>query len=146
MTGLYEALAARNVLLDGVLVPVYTPDTLPGVVQSAHLPARLLLPVRGGARSLTARSLNGGRSVALWELVDLALFMPVGQGRGPRESAPLLARYSAAYREAMQAGWQIATHAVVMSVTLAGGVFAYPDGGEGRYFGVEARLVVREVV
>lgn len=143
LSTLYDLLAAREVILDGALVPAYTPDALPSALQSAHLPARLLLPQRGGARTILPRTLNGSRSMVLWDMTDLVLLTPLGQGRGVHDHAPLLMRCASAYRDALRVGWQFADGALLSQVSLTSGVFAYPDGGIARYVGIEARLTLR---
>jgi len=147
LPGLYAALAAIPVTVDGQAFPVFTPGELPSSLHTAHLPCRLLLA--GDAReSNTVEALTfGGARRNVWQILDLFLWSPENQSYGLADSLTAL-DYMNAYADAIHAGTPLdtaTTRATVTGVELKAGVFPYPTGSGMRYAGVCCHVTVVEI-
>lgn len=143
LTGIYDALAALEVPVNGAVVPVRNVDELPESVAAADCPIRLLMPwgERSGQNAVSFVTLQGV-GTAEWALVDLLLLRPAQAGRLETASAAVV-RYMQDYASAINRARALAG-APVTSLKIAAGVGTYPAGGSQQWFGVEVTLAIRE--
>lgn len=143
LLSIYDALAAMQVPVAGVIVPVKRVTELPESVAAGSTPLRLLMPLgtRPGATSLAALTLQGAAG-AEWGIADLLLLRPSSAGR-LEQAAALLVQYMQDYAGAL-ARQKALAGAFIQSARLEAGVFKYPAGGSAEWYGVEASLTVKE--
>ena len=143
LTGIYAALAAMDVGLNGAIVPVRNYDELPASVAAADTPLRLLMPLssRPGSPGIEPVAF-GGIATAQWRITDLLLLRPQQAGR-PEQAAADIVAYMAAYTGAVLRTRALA-NCLIESYTFDSGVFTYPAGGTASWFGVDVTLVVKE--
>jgi hypothetical protein len=143
LLSIYTALAAMQVPVNGVIVPVKNVTELPESVAAGSTPIRLLMPLgtRPGATSIAALSFQGAAG-GDWRIADLLLLRPAQAGK-LETAAALLVRYMSDYAGALNRQRALAG-AFIQGASLEAGVFTYPAGGAAQWFGVEAALMVRE--
>lgn len=129
----------------------YSLGELKASVQTADLPARLLLPIGLGASGAPNITLGpGNMAQAQWQIVDLFLLAPVTMEQGFYIYAPVLTRYCVAYAEAIANKWQFLyqwqTEAQTNPVSILPGIYEYPAGSGIEYFGVQCTFTVNEVL
>jgi hypothetical protein len=145
LMGIYDALAAVQVPVNGVIVPVRNVDELPESVAAADCPVRLLMPwsERTGTNAVSFVTF-GGMAQSDWTIVDLLLLRPAQAGKLETASAGVV-RYMQDYATAINRVRALSQFAQVLGpVRFAPGVGAYPTGGAAQWFGVEVTLTVRE--
>jgi len=124
---------------------VYYGTTLPDSIETAHLPARLLVPPSGSVEVM-----EGGNIRADWRITDLFLLEAAAQGSGIRDEAGVMVSYMMAYSNALGRVWEInyqssvRTHTV--SAALATGKFEYPPASGVWFWGVRAELTIQESI
>jgi hypothetical protein len=143
LMGIYDALAAVQVPVNGVIVPVRNVDELPASVESAQVPIRLLMPwgERTGQNAVSFVTLQGV-GAADWTIVDLLLLRPAQAGKLETASAAVVA-YMRDYATAINMRRSLAG-APVTGLRISAGVGTYPAGGAQQWFGVEVALTIRE--
>lgn len=124
---------------------VYSQETFPGSLETAHMPARVLMPPTA-VIDIEA----GGNQQAQWQITDLALLDAAGQGQGPKSHMPAQLRYSAAYQDAIGKLWQmtsgLASENYAVSVAVSVGVFEFPAQSGAWWFGVSNALTITELI
>jgi len=147
---IYNTIAAVSVTAGGKTPTVYNLDSLPDVMHSASVPARLLLPV---ASNMEGRNLSfvlagtGQMRTAQWKITDLLLWQAQAQGRGLEQVAGHLVDYVAAYVNAVAAKQPLISGQVTLEdMTLTPGVFLYPSSGATAWFGVEVVWQIKEII
>lgn len=126
---------------------VFGLSALPESMQTAHLPARLLLPLSPNAiEGRDGHHIDmGNRLKVTWNVNDLMLWQASEQGVGLREFAGELVSYCGNYADAMKEK-KCLGGCVVRSFTVHPGVFEWP-AMSGRYFaGVLAEITVEELL
>lgn len=150
LTSIYDAIAAMSVTAGGKTPQVWGLDELKDSVHTAHLPIRILLPngnVNVGAqqafRPVTIDSIAKGT----WQIVDLCLWKPIGQGLGMRDVGAVLAEYCGAYATALvQRGRATTQQSYITGLDISAGVYAYPDTSNELFWGVRAVVQVDEII
>jgi hypothetical protein len=122
-----------------------------GVVGTAELPVRLLLPMEewgGDAPNLgiISAGATGVTGMMTWMVVDLLLWDQVGQNVQLQQHYPDLVRYCGAHIEQLLDNKDMADHVYLRNVTYRTGVYSYPMGSTKQYYGVEATISFEEVV
>jgi hypothetical protein len=123
---------------------VYSQETMLDSIQTAHLPARVLLPPSG---SLTINP--GGNNLAQWKISDIFFQETAAQGGGVDEEIPSMTRYIIAYSAAIGKLWQIAyqtsTETRTLLAQITSGKFEYPSQSGVWFFGVRCDLTIEEL-
>jgi hypothetical protein len=136
--------------LKAVTPTAYDLDGIKEEYVSNDLPVRLILPMEEwGAGSEGPIILQAGSGTDLmqfaWNVTDLMLLAPAGEGLGIHEHLPDLIRYAGAYVET------IADNHVLTDMQLAGilvrpGTFEWPMTSGNHYHGVEVPMVWKELI
>lgn len=149
ITNIYDRLAAVTVLYDGVSPTVYHLDTVPNALESAMLPARLLIPMSNRqGEDFNFIALGTGARV-VWTIQDVLLVKPAAQSRGPLDALRKLSAYCGAYADAMrsfrepgQASAGTRTTLDRLSVDVV--TYEWPSSGGMWYWGAIATLTISE--
>jgi hypothetical protein len=148
---IYDAIAAMSVTAAGKTPNVWDVDELRDSVQTAHLPVRILLPhgtFSGGMgmqtfRPITLDSIHRGT----WQIVDLCLWKPIGQGLGMRDIGAVLAEYCGAYATALvNRGRGTTQQSFITGWDITAGVYAYPEQSDVWFWGVRVVVQVDEII
>jgi hypothetical protein len=151
---IYDAIEALSVTVDGVTPLIYDLDELPNTADTAHLPARWLFPLAsfgGFGRDTQAAmrwvTLNSITQVT-WQIRDLCLWRPTGQGIGWKTIAPTLVKYAGLYVDKMTANRQLTIQSYIAQdgLFVQPGVIEFPDQSGRRFYGINAQLTVIEHV
>ena len=145
LLAIYDALAAVQVPVNGVIAPVRNVTDLPESVVAGDCPVRLLMPwgERTGGNTESFLSLSG-MAQADWTIVDLLLLRPSQAGKLETASEAVV-RYMQDYATAINGRRALTQTAQVLgTVRFNPGVGAYPAGGSALWYGVEVTLTVRE--
>jgi hypothetical protein len=143
LLAIYDALAAMQVPVNAVIVPVKKPTELPESVAAASTPIRLLMPMgtRPGSTAIAALTMQGAAG-AEWRIADLLLLKPAQAGRLD-QAAGVLVQYMQDYASALMRQRALAG-AFIQSAGVEAGIFEYPAQSNVKWFGVEATLTVKE--
>jgi hypothetical protein len=129
---------------------VYSLATIPGSIQTEHLPCRLLLSIGQGGGQNNLRILDGAGVVASWSITDFFLLEASAQGEGLHIQAPVLISYCMAYARALAAQFRFlsapSTETRTVSARILPGVFEYPAGAGVYFYGVKVDLTVEELL
>lgn len=129
---------------------VYSLATIPGNIQTAHLPCRLLLPIGQGGGTNNMRILQGAGVVASWAITDLFLLMTAAQQEGLHAQAPVLISYVMAYARALAAQFRFlsapSTETRTISANILPNIWEYPGGSGVLFYGVKVDLIVEELI
>jgi hypothetical protein len=142
-----EALAVTFTDKNGASVTpaVYSQETYLDQVQTAHIPARVLLPASGSMDII-----DGGNVLASWQIADLCLLEAIAQGAGSREENPQMTRYMMAYAQKIGRLWQILsewhTEGRTLNTQITSGKFEFPAGSSNWWYGVRCNLTITEII
>ena len=145
----YDALAAKTVTTTSGATPtVYDLHQLPESVDTAILPARLLLPL--GNQPGEGREANfmaiGTTMTVVWQINDLMLWEASERNIGLRGFAEELVDYCGKYLDMVRTFKCPYANTSLESVSVTPGEYEWPSGS-GRFFpGVLCQLSVREVL
>lgn len=154
IVGLYSALAATTVVVNGVTVGVKDLTTLPNSLDTAILPCRLLTPIsqflgsnlQSGIGTIASYS---GVNEVRWNVADIAYFKPVAQDIGIRAIADDLVIYMREYQAMISAFTMSSAGGSTMwiqNLVMNAGVFEYPLLSGRFFYGVAATLTVVEKI
>lgn len=150
LVAIYAAIAAMSVSAASQTPTVWDLDDIRDSLHTAQLPVRILLPSgnfnTGGAATFAPVTIN---SIAkgTWQIIDLCLWRPLGQGLGMRDIGATLAEYSGAYASALVARGRAVTHqSYITGCDITAGVYAYPDQSENLFWGVRCIVQVDEII
>lgn len=121
-------------------------NALPGALQSADAPVRLLLPYSVTTRADGSFMTLDALMSVTWVVTDLMLWRPGQLGAGISESAPDLVRYQAAYLEAIRALHSMGGLAGVatLDIELRPGIYNWPIGSDTWWQGCMSSITVLE--
>lgn len=142
---IYNAIAGWSVSVNGKTATAYKPGTTPEQLHTADLPARIIMPMHApteGAQT-TVRNFGGGLSLT-WELEDVLLFTPVGQGDSLASKVQDLTGYIDSYLTAYQGNYKVSEAIWFKDAKFAKAVLEYPEGSGRDYFGVITTLTITE--
>jgi hypothetical protein len=154
LPAIYAALASAPLTVDGISVTARFGATLIDRAESAHLPARLLLPMgtaRLGATVATPRTFargvaEGGVLEIDWTITDLLLWRGLAAGVGLQDSAAELVAYTAAYAPLVVGRLRTPRWSVTeINFPAIGGV-EWPPQSERWFLGVQAQVTIHEIV
>ena len=149
LTAIYTALAGMSLSYvdrGGATVSpsVYYDNTLPNSMETANLPARVLLPPNGSMDVLRGAGVN-----TTWTINDLFLIDTAARDVGVRSFAPVMASYCANYGDAIGKTWQIlsgnSTLTLSLNVSINSGKYEYPSGSGTYFYGCLAILTIEEI-
>lgn len=149
---IYSAFSAMDVTLDGEIVPVKKPETLPNSIQTANLPLRLLTPLQPFIPNFsTSSSWNAGVGSSVnqvnWIVTDIFLSDAMNQNIGIRAHADTLIDYCVAYIEAMNDGsLALPNNTMITNYTTRPDVINYPIGSQYWYYGVFCYINILEKI
>jgi hypothetical protein len=145
--GIYNAIEALTVTVGTVTPTVLDVDELPNSLETAQLPARLLLPVatfdQSAEGSLSWVTLKGLTRVR-WRIRDLCLWRPVGQGIGLRTIMPILVQYCGLYLDEMTDNRDIMDGAHLDPVRIEPRAVEWPEQSGKYYWAIDAVIEVSE--
>ena len=147
ISDIYAHIAAQPVRVGRVTPTAFALSDLPNVIESAHLPCRVLVPTGSRLGSGSYERVGFGPSgVATvdWQVTDMLLWRAVAQGQGLKDIAATLIAYAGAYAEMTRslhyAQWN------VTNLALTAQVIEWPQGGERLFDGVIATLTITEIL
>lgn len=153
LLAIYDAIAGMSVSVGSVTPDVWDVDEIRDSVHSAQCPVRILLPhgdFRGGGsgggqnfRYATLNSIARGT----WQIVDLCLWQPIGQGPGIRKIGPELVEYCSSYATAIVGLQRETTYqSFITGWSVAAGVYVFPEPSDNWFWGVRAVVEVDELI
>lgn len=150
ITSIYTALAAITVTTtSGSTATVFDLDELKNRINTSDLPVRMLLPVgddtRGEGREGAFVAIGTTMTID-WQVSDLMLWQPLGQGEGLREYAPELVDYCGKYIDAMRTFKCPTSNSSLTGVYMMPGIYEWPMGEGVYYAGVLCQLTIHEVL
>jgi len=145
---MYANLVAQDVSIGGKVVTAYNLESLPPSINTAKLPCRLLLPV--GDMSTEGRDATfiaiGNTITVDWQIKDLMLYRPLGQGIGLHTFAGELVEYAGAYMDMAREFRAPSIFSSLESANALPGIYEYPAGSGNLYAGVLCTLLIHEVI
>lgn len=148
---IYEALAALpiTVIVDSEsrVVKARYLDDLPNVVDTAHLPLRILSPFHDMKGKGVPRTIGGDKVTNTWTITDMCLWQAETQGTGMKQTAPFVISYLDTYSRVIRANLRIIDGALVEEWEFKPGVYPYPAGVEKPtfYYGILVTLTIKEI-
>jgi len=155
LTSIYAQLAAMAVTYtdrDGAQATptVYSLASIPGSVQTAHLPCRLLLPLGQGGGNNSAQVLSGSGALCSWSVTDLFLLEAAAQDSGLYVQAPVVVDYCAKYARAIGQLYRFLSAPQVNTATISAqitpGMYEYPTGSGAVFYGVRVQISIEELI
>jgi hypothetical protein len=149
ITNIYDRLAAITIAYDGVTPTLYSLGTVPNSIESAMLPARLLIPMSNRQREDFAFIAVGTGARVVWTIQDVLLVRAAGQSRGPLDVLRPLVAYTGAYADAMRL-WRepgqasAGTRTTLDRVSVDVVTYEWPSGAGLWYWGALATLTISE--
>lgn len=149
---IYTAIAAITVTVDGKTPQAYGLAEAKNSYASGDLPVRILMSLSGGLQGQEMRfetisgsnPATGNQQNINWQVEELMLWLPQGQGRGGQQVTPALVEYAGKYIDAVRPVRLIGTRASVENLSVDVGIFAYPDQGT-LYYGCMCRWTIKEL-
>lgn len=152
---IFTALAAKSIEVPsskayGTKTPqVFDLHQLPPVPDTAHLPARWLLPF--GVAPVQARDLHfialGNTTKLTWQISDLLLWRSVQLGQGLASDAGDLVVYAGRYADMLRTFRKPvqSSQTYIESVNIAIGIYEYPVQSQKFFYGCSVVLNIPEV-
>lgn len=140
-----DEIATWTPTYDTETVAVWNIDAVRPNLEPSQVPRRVLGLAEGSEFSFVAL---GKRGSITWRIMDTLYIAPVGELAVWRRHYGDMIRYAASYADAALAdrGLLPTSQAHVVGVTFTHGAFAYPEGTENIYFGVQAEVEVQEII
>lgn len=150
---IYANIKALAITAGGQTPQVFGLANVPNSLASAELPCRILTALQGNFEGQEMRSetisgdnpATGNQQNIIWQITDLLLWLPQGQGRGPRDVTAELVEYAAAYVDIVRANRLIGTRATVENLSPQVGIYEYPQQGSTPYYGCRTVWTIREL-
>ena len=122
----------------------YYGSTTPNAIDTASMPARILLPPSGNMDVLHGAGVN-----STWTINDLFLIDTAARDMGMPSFAPVMASYCASYGDAIGKMWQVlsgnSTLTLSMNVSINTGKYEYPSGSGVYFYGCLAVVTIEEI-
>jgi hypothetical protein len=151
LTDIYDALANKSIILDGVPVPCQKLEETTGVIFGT--PQRVLSPLseRNEGRGLVPLTF-GGAATLQWFITELLLLAGVEDGTGLEFHTPRLVKCQAAYVANVFSDRSLgiapapgsSSSVVVNGADIEAGVYEYPLGTGAFYYGIKVAWTIRE--
>lgn len=147
----FTALLEMSVTAKDKTPTVYSLTGIPNSIPTPDLPVRIIIGMNGSGKgkSISYQTLGDNTTrvmVATWQITDLMLWKPLGQGRGLREVSDALVEYAAHYIDAVRANRDLLMNVSIEDLQLAPGVYRYPADSNSDYFGVGATVTIQEIL
>jgi len=147
---LYAALANQAVVVGTVTPQVFDVNALPNAIDTAKLPARLLLPF--GANAEQGHTFNfetfgaSGVGEVEWNLFDLLLWRAAPGGTTLADVAADLVTYAGKYVDMLFTNRYLVTGTQIHNARLTLGVWEYPAASGQYFYGAYATVTVGEIL
>lgn len=143
-----DEIAAWTPTYDTESVTVWNIDDVRPNLEPMQVPRRALGLADDSEFSFLAISgQTSPRANIVWQITDTLYIAPVGEMAVFRRHYGDMIRYAASYADAAQADRGLASGlAHVVSVSFELGAFAWPEGSENLFLGVQATLEIQEVI
>lgn len=157
IVAIYTAIEDMTVLVGTKTPEVYGLTGIPNTIASANLPCRVLLDLAnaGEGETMQFHTINsgiggGGAQYIDWQVGDLMLMLPEGQGIGNKQVAQTLVAYTGAYIDAVRNARDLVdsddNSASFTALRVSPGIYEYPAESGNRYWGVMASATIREII
>lgn len=154
---IYSTLATKTIeVASSVAYGTKTPqifdlDELPAVVESAQLPARLLLPFGVVGSKAEGRDHHfialGTTTKVQWQVVDLLLWRPVEEGIGIESVSADMVTYCAQYIKMIRENRSLGLSQVeIIGANFETDAYEYPPQSEIWFWGVLVTLQINETL
>lgn len=145
LSEVYDAIEAFSLTAGGEAITVYKPGSLPPEVHTADLPARVIMPMHAPQEGSQMRVRTFGHNLeTIWEIDDVLLLDPVGQGNSLASKSLDLVNYMNAYRTVVQSNITLDNEIWIQDVKLGKGRIEYPEDSGNWFHGVYAVLTITE--
>jgi hypothetical protein len=140
-----DEIAAWTPTYDTESVTVWNIDDVRPNLEAMQVPRRVLGLAEGSEFSWVAL---GKRGSITWNITDTLYIAPAGELAVMRRHYGDIVRYCGAYADAALAdrGLTPNSQAHVVSVSFTQGTFAWPEGSENLFLGVQAEVEVQEII
>ena len=141
-----DEIAAWEPTYDTETVKCWNIDDVRPNLEPSQVPRRILGLADDSEFSFVAL---GKRGSITWRILDTLYIAPAGELAVYRRHYGDMVRYAAKYADAALADRGLITgtqQAHVVAVTFTHGTFAYPEGSDNLFLGVQAELEVQEII
>ena len=138
-----DEIAAWTPTYDTETVSVWNIDDVKPNLEPMQVPRRILNVSDDSEFSWVAL---GKRASITWIITDTLYIAPVAELAAYRRHYGDRVRYMASYANASLADRGLADCAHTVTVRFTQGVFAWPEGSENQFFGVQAEVEVQEII
>ena len=139
-----DEIAAWTPVYDTETVTVWNIDAARPNLEAMQVPRRVLGIADDSEFSFIALHTRGQIN---WTITDTLYIAPVGELAVFRRHYGDMVRYAASYAVAAQSDRGLASGmAHVVSVRFTSGMFAWPEGSENQFIGVQAELEIQEII
>jgi hypothetical protein len=130
-----------------VSIGVWNIDQQKEVLAPASCPKRVLMIIPNGttADPMTFIAL-GTTTHVTWLITDRLYLKPSGEMGAYRRYTPETLRYTASYLEAVRQNRGPTAQSHIESVRAYPGIYAYPEGSDQYFYGVDVLLEIEEVI
>ena len=140
-----DEIAAWTPVYDTETVTVWNIDDARPNLEAMQVPRRVLGLADDSEFSFAAL---GKRGIITWRITDTLYIAPVGELAVFRRHYGDMVRYAASYANAALSDRSLTptAQAHVVSVRFVSGEFAWPEGSENKFIGVQAEIEVEEII
>lgn len=150
---IYANIKALAITAGGQTPQVFGLADVPNSLASAELPCRILTALQGNFEGQEMRfetisgnsPATGNQQNINWQIIDLLLWLPQAQGRGPRDVTAELVEYAGAYLDIVRPNRLIGTRASVENLSIDIGIYEYPSNSGNFYYGGRAAWTIKEL-
>ncbi len=121
-------------------------DGLQEVLQPDDCPVRMVTVADAGQSGGLAFITMGKLQRITWVLTDRLYLKKSSLGEGSKEWSEKLILYAASYAEQIRQNRAIYTQATIVEVEIEPGIFAWPEGSDRNFAGVECVLTIDEYI
>lgn len=148
---IYTALKNQAVSVGSVTPTAYDLTELPNAIDTAKLPARLLLPFGANAEqahefTYATFGAGSGNADVIWHLFDLLLWRSAPSGTTLADLAADLVTYAGKYVDMAQVNRHLVDKCAIEAVRQTFGVWEYPASSGHFFYGVYCAVDVRELL
>jgi hypothetical protein len=140
---LIDEIAAWTPTYDTETITVWNIDAARVNLEPMQVPRRILGLADDSEFSWVAL---GKRASISWLITDTLYIAPVAELAAFRRHYGDMVRYAASYADAALADRGLGTCSHVVAVRFTQGVFAWPEGSDNQYYGVQAEVEVQEII
>jgi len=138
-----DEIAAWTPTYDTETVTVWNIDAVRPNLEPMQVPRRILNVSDDSEFSWIAL---GKRASVTWLITDTLYIAPIAELAALRRHYGDRVRYMGAYADAALADRGIATCSHVVSVRFTSGIFAWPEGSDNQFIGIQAEVEIQEIL